>query len=85
MKAEIVEILQKAKKPKSNITKRERVVLKNLKNNKDIIIARADKGHCIVIMDRLEYLQKMETKLSDTTTYVEIHEDPTYKIQEELS
>ena len=35
-------------------------------------------------MDRLEYLQKMETKLSDTTTYVEIHEDPTYKIQAEL-
>ena len=53
----------------------------SLKENEAIVIVPADKGKCTVIMDREDYIQKMETKLQDTNTYKEIFEDPTTKLQ----
>ena len=75
MKAEIVDIIKKenTKKRYSNITKEEREVIKELRNRKEITIVPADKGRCIVVMDRLEYVKKMEEKLSDKATYKEIY------------
>ena len=35
-------------------------------------------------MDRLEYVKKMEEKLSDKATYKEMYLDPTLKIQTQL-
>ena len=63
MKAEIVEVISTAKKPVSNITKSQRDAIKELKENKDIIIVPADKGRCLVVMDKKEYIEKMEKKL----------------------
>ena len=85
LKAEVAEILQGTKKPISNLTKEERQALKELKENETIIIVPADKGKCFVIMDKHVYIQKMEEKLKDTTTYKQIDEDPTHKIKEKIS
>jgi hypothetical protein len=38
----------KSKSLKSNITRKESMALKSLKDNKEIIILQADKGNCIV-------------------------------------
>ena len=84
MRAEITEIIRNEKVPESNITKGERRALKELKNNNNIIIAPADKGRCIVIMDRSEYIEKMEEKLKDESTYKLINNDPTKEIQTKL-
>jgi hypothetical protein len=85
LRAEIANTLEEAKKPVSNLTKKEREAIKELNNNDSIVITPADKGKCIVVMDRDEYERKMLEKLADETTYKEIVEDPTMKIKEELT
>ena len=35
-------------------------------------------------MDRDEYVQRMEEKFSDTSTYVKIQKDPTQEIRQEI-
>ena len=85
LRAEMIEEMNKAKIPKSNLSKDERKAMKTLKDDKNIMILPADKGKCLVIMDRMEYLNKMEEKLSDVTTYQKIEKDPTNNIKEALS
>ena len=43
-----------------------------LKKNKKIMFTMADKGNTIVAIDRLEYLEKMQTLFSNDSTYVVI-------------
>ena len=52
LKAEVAEILREAKPSKDNMTKRERIALKTLKKDPEIIITPADKGKALVVMDR---------------------------------
>ena len=84
LRGEINRILESEGPPVSNLTKKERKVLNELKNDENIVFLEADKGRSIVIMDKEEYTTKMETKLSDTTTYQRLQEDPTPKIQSKL-
>lgn len=51
-----------------------------LKNNKEIICVRSDKGGKTVFMERSDYVLKSEELLSDTTTYQKVA-DPTTAIQ----
>ena len=85
LRAEMIEDMEKAKLPKSNLTKRERLALKTLRDDENIMVLPADKGKCMVIMERKEYLEKMEEKLKDETTYKRIEKDPTNDIKESLS
>ena len=71
----------KAKVSKSNLTPNEWKAIKNLRDDENIIILPADKGKCLVVMDKEEYVQKMEEKLGDTTTYKRIQNDPTTDIK----
>ena len=43
--------------------------LSELHNNQDIVVTTADKGGGIVILDKSDYISKMEDLLSDTDTY----------------
>ena len=54
---------------KSNITIEEKQALSDLKNNRDIIIKKVDKGGGIVIMDTSFYEEKVNLCLSDSKTY----------------
>ena len=81
LRGEITEILLEAKKPIPNLSKTESKALKELREDESIVILPADKGKCLVIMDNDEYIQKMEDKLKDVTTYKPIKSDPTNKIQ----
>ena len=85
MRGEITEILNRAELPKSNLTNEEKKAMKELRKDENIVILPADKGKCIVVMDRTEYIRKMEEKLKDETTYKQIYEDPTYKIRDKLT
>lgn len=53
--------------------------LKNLAKDKSIYITRADKGRAVVILDKLEYIQKMEQILNQTGTFKKLEQDPTLK------
>ena len=46
--------------------------LNGLKKRHDIIITRPDKGNGVVVLDRSDYLEKMEMILSDTTKFQRI-------------
>jgi hypothetical protein len=53
-------ILKNAKPPKNNIIKNEHEAIKNLRNNKNIMILKADKGGATVVMNRMDYNTKMK-------------------------
>ena len=51
--------LEKSKPPKPNISKTERQAHKLLQDDNSIIILPADKGNATVVMDRVEYANKL--------------------------
>ena len=57
-----------------NITVDEKLAIKNLQANQDIIIHSADKGGKIVIMNRNEYIEECKKQLSDSTFYEQTDE-----------
>ncbi len=59
---------------KRNLSKKEKSALHDLKNNKNIIIKKCDKGGGIAILDRTVYIHKIETMLTDKDTYIEIND-----------
>lgn len=56
-----------------------------LKNNKEILILKADKINTTVIMDRKEYDNQIETLLNDENIYTKLKKDPTNQIQTKLN
>ena len=59
-----------------NITEPEMRSLKRLRKDESIVVLPADKGKALLVMDKEEYVRKMEEKLSDETTYKRIGKDP---------
>ena len=60
-------------KPQSyNMTKEEWQAMRNLAEDRSIIIKPADKGSCVVVWDREDYLAEGYKQLSDNSTYVEV-------------
>ena len=60
-------------KPQSyNLTKEEWKAMRNLAEDRSIIIKPADKGSCVVIWDREDYLAEGYRQLSDHSTYTDI-------------
>ena len=55
-----------------HLSKGEFVALKNLSQNKQIVIQKSDKGNSIVIVDRVKYIEKMENFLSDQSKFQKI-------------
>lgn len=64
-----------------NLTKLQISALKELKQNKDIIIKRSDKGGAIAIMNIEDYESKIMTMLNDPIVYTRIYEDDTETIK----
>ncbi|XP_076035385.1 uncharacterized protein LOC143021660 [Oratosquilla oratoria] len=58
-----------SRKREPAIPRRYARALKELRDNNDILITTADKGGGIVILDKLDYVRKMEDLLSDPSTY----------------
>ena len=56
----------------SNLSKEEWQVVRSLANDRNIVIKKADKGSCVVIWDRLDYIMEAEKQLSDKTIYKDV-------------
>jgi hypothetical protein len=52
-------LMKSVRKKIRNISDDEFNAIKSLKNNHDIIICRADKGNAIVVLDKIDYIKKM--------------------------
>ena len=56
-------------KPKSNLPPGEQRALKELINNKEIILKKADKGTTTVVMNRENKINEGQTQLDDRNNY----------------
>ena len=64
-------------KPYNILTKIERTSMKELSEQEDIIITKADKGGARVIVDVKDYIKEAERQLNNTENYRKCQEDPT--------
>ena len=55
-----------------NLSKEEIAALQNLSENKDLIIQKSDKGNSVVIVQRQDYLDKMNDILSDQNKFSKV-------------
>ena len=78
-------ILDKAQLPANNVSKQEKRALAVLKKDDSIIITKADKGNCFVVMDRPDYDEKMQALLDDITTYETVKKNPFGRVERELN
>lgn len=67
-----------------NLNPRERLALKALASNHDLIVKQTNKGGGVVIQNRSDYIKKVERLLSDTKTYIRLPKDPLDTFKSEL-
>ncbi|CAF1613296.1 unnamed protein product, partial [Didymodactylos carnosus] len=60
-------------------------ILRNLANDKSIYITRPDKGRGAVILDKMQYINKVETILNDNTKLTRLDKDPTITRENSLT
>ena len=65
---------------KHNLTRKERLALKQLTTNHDLIINKADKGSTIVVRSTTDYIREGLEHLSDPNTYIQLERDYTQEV-----
>ena len=55
-----------------NLTQKEFEQMENLSKRNDLVIQKADKGNCVVILNKTDYVSRLEEMLSDTSKYEHI-------------
>ena len=81
----VVAILNKARPPSMNLPPSESKALKNLQADDEIVVVPADKGRAVVVMDRLDYDSKINTLLSDQSTYQKLTRDPAPALERQMN
>jgi len=84
IRQDIAKILRTSKPPASNISIKEKRALNNLRKNKNIVILNVDKGNATVIMNIIDYDNKMEEHLNKSGCYKIISKDPSEKIMHKV-
>ena len=70
--------IKHARKP--NLTREQMSSLKELSDNPEIVIQKADKGSAVVVMNTTDYLREGYRQLSDTQFYTKLSHDSTQEI-----
>ena len=65
---------------KRNLSKKQFTGIKELCENPEIVIKKADKGSAVVVLNSTDYLREGYRQLSDTNFYRKIDKDPTQEI-----
>ena len=65
----------------SNLSALEQTALRDLENDRSIVIKSADKGSAVVTWDREDYLKEADSQLSDSDVYEECETDPLLNLQ----
>ena len=86
-RSKVSEVLKSAKPPQRNITQEEEEALKELKQDENIIILKADKGNSTVVMNAQEYDDKINCLLSDSSVYTKLSKksNPITKITSDVN
>ena len=84
LRLQVTNALNTYRYPKSNLTKNESIALKTLSQYEDIKIIPSDKGRTTVIMDTIDYENKVSNLINDDQTYLKVPKDPTTRIENSL-
>ncbi|KAI0977934.1 hypothetical protein GJ496_003546 [Pomphorhynchus laevis] len=84
MRIEMSHLKGKTLTPKTNISYAEKEAIRGLRDNSDLIISRADKGNCTVVMDKNDYNVKMLEILQDRNTFQAADRDLTLRNSRKL-
>ena len=63
-------------KPTKNALRKHKI-LKKLRNNNNILIAKPDKGDRVVMVDRIYYMSRMYEVVNDKSKFLKLRSDPT--------
>ena len=69
----------------NNIPQRFISTIKSIKNDKNIHITKADKANSIVLINKNQYLEKMNLLLSDLETYIPLNKNPVEKLNNDFN
>ena len=83
LRGEVKANIKKMQHPKHNLTKEEHKAMEELKKDKTRMILTADKGVSIVVLDKEEYIKKVD-KLLSQSSYKNISTDPTNRYKNKL-
>ena len=67
------------------MTKKEKVALRTLKSNMDIVIKPADKGSAVVVLDKEHFISEAERQLGDRQFCKPLDYDPTLEFQSKVT
>lgn len=81
----IANVLRKIKLPSSNINKEERLVLRKLKQNNNILILSANKENTTVVLDKEDYCNKINAILADHNVYKKLKRNSISSIEKKTS
>ena len=84
IRGKIVNTLNQPNTHQPNLTSEQRKALQVLIKQVDLVITRADKGNCTVILDKSDYEEKMHKLLNDNSTYMLLKHDLTGNIEKKL-
>ncbi len=84
LRTEIVGAIKSAKVPEPNLTKKEKTALVSLMKDPTVMVLPADKGKATVLMDTVEYEEKVNIMLQDEKTYEKLPSDPMPKYKQNL-
>ena len=84
LRGETKSILKNIQLPRPNISKEEAKAIQELKRDQEKIILTTNKGVSMVVLDKKDYIKKLEDLLKQTT-YRELAADPTNKYRNNWS
>ena len=77
VRSKVIGVIKNHRPPKSTLSSEETKALKELRNDQNLAISKADKGNTTVVMDKTDYDKRLLTMLEDNTTYQQLQRDPT--------
>ena len=80
-RTKVIGAISKARPPPMNMLPQECHAIKNLQKDDSIVVLPADKGRATVVMDVVEYYQKMNSLLTDSKTYKKLTKEPTPSLE----
>ena len=76
--------MRKARPPRSNLDKKEQITrVKYLCNNDKIVVLKEDKGGAIIVMDKEDYILKMNEHIN-CSSYKKLNSNPIFRVIKEV-
>ena len=85
IRSKVVNTLNTYKTPEPNLSSEDFKTLKGLAKRDNLIITRADKGNCTVILDKDDYEEKILRLLAGNNTYLQLKRNPTKSLERNVN